>query len=76
MARQVGSALGVAVLVAIIGTHPIRTSASFGHAWILVLASAVTTGLAGLASAAPKPSDPTEKPMYAERSVVSPAQHS
>jgi MFS family permease len=50
MSRQVGSALGVAVLVAVLGTHPARTLASFDHAWILVLAAAAMTGLAGLAS--------------------------
>jgi EmrB/QacA subfamily drug resistance transporter len=50
MSRQVGSALGVAVLVAVLGSGTARTLPSFDHAWILVLASAVATGLAGLAS--------------------------
>jgi hypothetical protein len=47
--------------VAVLGTHPARTLAGFDHAWILVLASAVMTGLAGLASAGPKaPSQQTD----------------
>jgi MFS family permease len=46
MSRQVGSALGVALLVAVLGPHPTR----FGHAWLVVLASAALTALAGLAS--------------------------
>lgn len=50
MSRQVGSALGVAVLVAVLGSGTARTLPSFDHAWILVLASAVATGLTGLAS--------------------------
>lgn len=53
MSRQVGSALGVGILVSVVGTHPAGT-ASFGHAWILVLTAAVMTGLARLASSGPK----------------------
>lgn len=54
MLRQVGSALGVAVLAAVLGAEPARTLGSFGRAWILVLAAALITGLAGLASGEPK----------------------
>jgi EmrB/QacA subfamily drug resistance transporter len=49
-ARQIGSALGVAILVAILGSHPARATAGFVPAWVIVLASAVLTALAGLAS--------------------------
>jgi MFS family permease len=51
MARQAGSALGVAILVAVLGAHPASAPGRYGHAWVIVLASAVLTGLAGLASA-------------------------
>jgi EmrB/QacA subfamily drug resistance transporter len=48
MARQLGSALGVAVLVALLGPHPGPSLAGYDRVWILVLASAAATALAGL----------------------------
>jgi hypothetical protein len=48
MARQVGSAVGVAVVVVILGTGPARTIAGFHHAWA---AEAVAGLLACLAVA-------------------------
>jgi EmrB/QacA subfamily drug resistance transporter len=48
MARQVGSAVGVAVVVVILGTGPARTVAGFHHAWA---AEAVAGLLACLAVA-------------------------
>jgi EmrB/QacA subfamily drug resistance transporter len=50
MSRQVGSALGVALLVAVLGATPARNLAGFDRAWIVVLVSAAVTGMAGLAS--------------------------
>jgi EmrB/QacA subfamily drug resistance transporter len=47
MGRQLGSALGVAVLVALIGPQPGGSAAGFDRVWILVLASAAATALAG-----------------------------
>jgi hypothetical protein len=46
MARQLGSALGVAVLVAVLGARP----AGFDRAWIVVLIAAAMTAVAGLAT--------------------------
>jgi lysylphosphatidylglycerol synthetase-like protein (DUF2156 family) len=49
MARQLGSALGVAVLVAAVGARPAEGLA--GHldrAWIVVLITAALTAVAGL----------------------------
>jgi EmrB/QacA subfamily drug resistance transporter len=71
MSRQVGSALGVAALVAVLGTHAASTSAGFDHAWILVLAAAALTGLAGLASANPKAaSQQTAAPAPAQQAIT------
>ncbi len=49
-ARQVGSALGVAILVAALGSHPARTAAGFAPAWITGFVSAALTAVSGLAS--------------------------
>jgi RimJ/RimL family protein N-acetyltransferase len=48
-ARQLGSALGVAIFVAVFGTRPAGDLAGFDHAWIIVLITAAVTALAGLA---------------------------
>ncbi len=50
MARQLGSALGVAILVAVLGAHPARGLAGFDRAWIVVLITAAMTAFAGLAA--------------------------
>jgi MFS family permease len=47
MARQLGSALGVAILVAVLGPDPGADLAGFDRLWALVLASAAATALAG-----------------------------
>jgi EmrB/QacA subfamily drug resistance transporter len=49
MARQFGSALGVAVFVAVLGARPAGDLAGFGRAWIVVLITAAMTAAAGLA---------------------------
>ena len=48
-ARQLGSALGVAIFVAVLGAHPATGLAGFHRAWTVVLITAVMTGFAGLA---------------------------
>jgi hypothetical protein len=49
-ARQLGSALGVAIFVAVLGARPAGNLAGFDRAWIVVLITAAMTGLAGLAT--------------------------
>jgi EmrB/QacA subfamily drug resistance transporter len=49
-ARQLGSALGVAILVAVLGGHPASGPAGFGRAWIVVLVTGALTACAGLAT--------------------------
>jgi EmrB/QacA subfamily drug resistance transporter len=48
-ARQLGSALGVAVFVAVVGAHPASGLAGFDRARIVVLITAAMTASAGLA---------------------------
>jgi len=50
MGRQLGSAVGVAVLVAVLGDRPARDLAGFDRAWIVVLVTATMTAAAGLAA--------------------------
>jgi RimJ/RimL family protein N-acetyltransferase len=49
-ARQLGSALGVAIFVAVLGAHPASSLAGFDRAWIVVLITAAMTASAGLAA--------------------------
>ncbi len=49
-ARQVGPALGVAILVTALGSHPARAPSAYDPAWAIALTSAALTALAGLAS--------------------------
>jgi EmrB/QacA subfamily drug resistance transporter len=49
-ARQLGSALGVAIFVAMLGARPARGLAGFDRAWIVVLITAAMTAFAGLAT--------------------------
>jgi EmrB/QacA subfamily drug resistance transporter len=49
-ARQLGSALGVAIFVAVLGVHPAKGLAGFDRAWIVVLITAAMTAFAGLAT--------------------------
>ena len=49
-ARQLGSALGVAIFVAVLGAHPARGLAGFDRAWTVVLITATMTAFAGLAT--------------------------
>jgi hypothetical protein len=50
MARQLGSALGVATFVAVLGGQAASGLAGFDRAWIVVLITAAMTALAGLAT--------------------------
>ena len=50
MARQLGSALGVAVFVAVSGARSAGDLAGLGRAWIIVLITAAVTAAAGLAT--------------------------
>ena len=50
MARQLGSALGVAIFVAVFGAHPAGGLTGFDRAWIVVLVTAAMTASAGLAT--------------------------
>jgi EmrB/QacA subfamily drug resistance transporter len=49
MLRQVGLAVGVAVLIAILGsaTEPAQRLAAFQHGWTVIAATAVVSGVAG-----------------------------
>jgi len=53
-ARQLGSALGVAIFVAVLGTRLAQGLAGFERAWVVVLISAAMTALAGFATG-PRP---------------------
>ena len=48
-ARQLGSALGVAIFVAVLGGHAATGLAGFDRAWIVVVITAAITAFAGLA---------------------------
>jgi MFS family permease len=48
-ARQLGSALGVAIFVAVLGGRAARGLAGFDRAWIVVVITATITAAAGLA---------------------------
>ena len=50
MARQLGSALGVAIFMAVFGAHPAGGLTGFDRAWIVVLVTAAMTASAGLAT--------------------------
>jgi EmrB/QacA subfamily drug resistance transporter len=52
MGRQIGAALGVAVLVAVLGTST-RNAADFHSAWLITVVGAVATGLALVAIGRP-----------------------
>ncbi|WP_068056701.1 DHA2 family efflux MFS transporter permease subunit [Nocardia xishanensis] len=57
MARQIGLAVGVAVLVAVLGspTDPLALLDAFRHAWYVVAAVAVAAGVVGLGARMPRP---------------------
>jgi MFS family permease len=57
MARQLGLAVGVAVVVATLGspTGPQATLVAFQHSWYIAAAVAVAAGLIGLAARMPEP---------------------
>jgi hypothetical protein len=49
-ARQLGSALGVAIFVAVLGSRPAGSLAGFDRAWIVAVITAAITASAGLAA--------------------------
>jgi MFS family permease len=48
MARQLGSSLGVALLVILLGSTDVLSTAGFNRVWLLTIASASLTGVAAL----------------------------
>jgi EmrB/QacA subfamily drug resistance transporter len=61
MARQLASALGVAVLVAVLGTQHTTGLAGLRHAWMMVIGAAALTALVGLYGDRPAPSRTTRE---------------
>lgn len=57
MSRQIGAALGVAILVAIVGSPSTATLASFRHAWVYMAATAVAAGLLAIGIGRPAPAE-------------------
>jgi EmrB/QacA subfamily drug resistance transporter len=53
MGRQVGSALGVALLVAVLGTGAASTASDFQSAWLICVAGGLSAGVALAALGAP-----------------------
>ena len=62
MARQLGSALGVAVLVAVLGDRPAADMAGFDRVWIIVLITAVMTAVAGFEAGGRRSALPRRRP--------------
>jgi len=58
MSRQIGTALGVALLVAIIGEGPQRDLLAFKHAYFVTGALALSSGLAALSFLSPQTINP------------------
>jgi EmrB/QacA subfamily drug resistance transporter len=77
MGRQIGAALGVAVLVAVLGTAT-RTASDFHTAWLITVSGGLAAGLAlaalgppvRSAGAAPVISEPIADPLIVEPLVV------
>jgi hypothetical protein len=69
MGRQIGAALGVALLVAVLGTST-HTAADFHSAWLISVAGGATAGLALAALGAPMRRSAavpeTERPVISE----------
>jgi EmrB/QacA subfamily drug resistance transporter len=75
MGRQIGAALGVAILVAVLGSST-TTAAGFHAAWLITVAGGLATGLALAAIGAPVRAgaaavpEPAAGPLIAEALVV------
>ncbi len=73
MGRQIGAALGVAILVAVLGTAT-RSAADFHSAWLITVIGGLAAGLALAAIGRPAPraasmpliSEPISDPLIAE----------
>lgn len=55
MARQVGSAVGVALVVVLLGTAPVHTLADFHRAWAAEAGAGVLAAVAAAAGRARRP---------------------
>jgi hypothetical protein len=64
MGRQIGAALGVAILVAVLGTAT-RNAADFHTAWVITVSGGLATGLA-LAAIGPPARGRVNAPIIAE----------
>ncbi|MFF4215895.1 MFS transporter [Streptomyces nondiastaticus] len=60
MSRQIGSALGVALLTAILGSSEHPTLGAFRHGWIYMIVTALLAALAGLRYRANTPATPAK----------------
>ena len=73
MGRQIGAALGVAVLVAVLGTAS-TTAADFHAAWLITAAGALGAGIAlaalGPPAHAPLAAAASPSPMVADAPVI------
>ena len=76
MARQLGSALGVAIFVAVLGARSAPGLAGFDRAWIVVLVTAAMTAFAGFAAGLrPQPTEEHVPPdaIPGQRACAAPA---
>jgi MFS family permease len=70
MGRQIGSALGIALLVAVLGSHAARTG-DFQPAWLITIAGSLAAG-AALAALGPPERRTEDRPAGAEAPLADP----
>jgi EmrB/QacA subfamily drug resistance transporter len=74
MSRQIGAALGVAVLVAIVGTPaPEEAVATFGHGWLFVAGAMTATATTMLLTGPARLPDPVTAAVASSRPAPAPA---